>query len=155
MKKSIIYLMSIAVIGLVSCSKDDDSDPVTQTITVDSSQPMGTFNVMRSGSFVEQNSTGSQGTAELGTDDNGTSFLRFGSDFMTELGTGTVSVYFSTSMDFNPDPMNGNPDLSVVGAVSDNGEMFFKLSGSVDPKWTHVILWCGSANIPFGYAELQ
>ena len=149
-------ILIFCTLGFISCDKDDDSaDPVTQTVTVDSSKPVGTFDVMRTGMFVEQNSTGSSGTAELGMDDNNISFLKFGSDFTTELGTGTVTVYFSTSMDFNPDPMNGNPDLRVVGAVSDNGEMYFKLSDSVDPKWTHVILWCGSANIPFGYAQLQ
>lgn len=132
-----------------SCSDD------AQTITIDTSKPDGTFSASESGMFVEQNSTGSAGTVELGLDSKGTQFLRFGSDFTTNLGTGTVTVYLSTSMDYVADPGSGNPDLRLVGIVATNGETFYKLDPAAASKFTHVILWCGSANIPFGYAELQ
>lgn len=143
-------VIAFMFIGLVAC--DDDT---SNTIEVDLSLPQGTFTSAKSGSFVEQNSTGSTGTASLGTDASGVQFLRFGSNFNTNLATGTVTVYLSTSDTYTADPGNGNPDLLLVGAVKASGENFFKLAPAADSKFTHVILWCGSANIPFGYAELQ
>ncbi|MEM6345411.1 MAG: DM13 domain-containing protein [Bacteroidota bacterium] len=126
-----------------------------EPVIIDSSLPQGTFTAQLTGSFVEQNGTGSTGTAEIGSDTENGQFLRFGDDFVTNLATGTVTVYLSTSQDFVADPMNGNPELQLVGAVNSNGETFFKFDAAPAAKFTHVILWCGSANIPFGYAALQ
>ncbi len=142
-------LITLAFLALFSaCTKEKE-------IIIDSSQPQGNFTVAKSGNFVEQNATGSKGAAQLGTDANGTQFLKFGSDFSTNFATGTVTVYLSTSMTFTPDPGNGNPSLRLVGPVSKAGENYFKLDPKADAKFTHVILWCGSANVPFGYAQLQ
>lgn len=146
---SIVFL-SVAILAIVGCSQQTPEE-----IIIDSSQPQGAFVAMRSGNFVEQNGTGTSGMAALGEDEEGTQFLRFGDSFMTNTATGTVTVYLSTSEMYQPDPANGNPDLFLIGAVRSNGENFFKLDSSVDSKFTHVILWCGSANIPFGYAELN
>ncbi len=144
-----LLLMSCALV-FTACDSDDDSVEV-----VDSSLPNGELSVQQSGTFTAQNGTPTQGMAQVGTDDDGTTFLRFSDDFMTELGTGTVSIFFSTSDTFTPDPGNGNPDLSLVGVVNGNGEAFYRLDGGVDGKYTHVILWCGTANIPFGNVQLQ
>lgn len=143
---SLLLLMSLS---FVACEKDGD------TQLIDSSMPVGAFMVERSGDFVAQNGTPTTGMAALGMDDDNATFLRFNNAFTTELGTGTVSVYLSTSENFVADPGNGNPDLRLIGAVSQNGENFFKVSESVAAQFSHVILWCGSANIPFGYAALQ
>lgn len=131
-----------------SCSDDE-------TITIDSSQPNGTLTVDRMGSFTAENGTPTMGTAELGQDKDNVNFLRFSNNFTTELGTGTVSVYFSTSSTFTADPGNGNPDLLLVGSVQSNGEQFFKLNQAIPNNFTHVILWCNTASIPFGNAQLQ
>ena len=82
-------------------------------------------------------------------------FIKFGTDFSTTFATGTVTVYLSTTMNFTPDPGNGNPLLRLIGPVSKAGENYFRLDPAADVKFTHVILWCGSANVPFGYAKLQ
>ena len=150
MKNLMALLFVSFAIFISSCNKNDENIQ-----TIDSSQPVGAFTASRSGTFVAQNGTPSAGTASLGTDEDGTNFLRFGSDFVTELGTGTVTIYLSTSDTFMADPGNGNPDLRLVGIVDSNGESFYKFNSSVDAKFSHVILWCGSANIPFGYAELK
>lgn len=126
-----------------------------ETITVDTSLPQGTFSVDRSGTFVDQNAAGSTGTASLGTDEEGTQFLKLSSDFMTAVGTGTVTVYFSTSMDYVASPETGNPDLRLIGFVQENGEHYFKVDPVLESGFTHVILWCGSASVPFGYAALN
>lgn len=137
-------------VALVACDDDDDN-----TVTVDSSLPDGNFTAQRGGSFVEQNATGSKGMAQLGTDSKGIQFLRFGSDFTTTFATGTVTVYLSTSDTFKPNPGAGNPDLQLIGPVRKAGENFLKVEPLAAAKFTHVILWCGSANIPFGFAELK
>ena len=74
---------------------------------------------------------------------------------MTELGTGTATVYLSTSATYKADPGKGNPDLKLLGIVAKNGEQYFKLSAAPESKFTHVIIWCGSASIPFGNTPLN
>lgn len=132
----------------VGCTDDDP-------ITIDSSQPNGSITVERSGAFTAESNTPTTGTAELGTDEDGTNFLSFTSDFKTELATGTVSIYFSTSSVFTADPGNGNPDLKLVGSVKSNGAQSIKLDAAIPSSFTHVILWCNTAGVPFGNAELN
>jgi len=147
MKKPLYFTLAMAL-ALFGCSNDE-------TITIDSSKPDGTFTPTKTGTFVEQNSTGSMGMVELGTDSKSIQFVKFDTDFSTNLATGTVTVYLSTSMTYTADPANGNPDLKLVGIVTKAGENYFKVDPAAPTKFTHVILWCGSANIPFGYAELN
>jgi len=148
--KKVFLLFYVAFLGLVSCS--EDTDPVT----IDPTRPTGSLSVQRSGSFIDQNSAGSMGTASLGVDTQGKEFLSFSSNFNTALATGTVTVYLSTSATFMPDPANGNPNLLVLGPVRSSGENFFAIpTGSSTAKYTHVILWCGSVGVPFGNARLQ
>lgn len=138
----------VALASFTACEKEVE-------VIVDPTKPQGAFSVAKGGSFVEQNATGSKGMAQLGTDADGVQFLKFGTDFSTTFATGTVTVYLSTTMTFTPDPGNGNPQLRLVGPVSKAGENYFRLDPKADAKFTHVILWCGSANVPFGYAKLQ
>ncbi len=162
---SLASILSVFVIAMASSCSDDDPEVITETVTitetdtvtveVDSSLPVGDFTVARQGSLVAESGTPTMGGVELGEDTEGSYFLRFADDFTTELGTGTVAIFLSTSAVYTPDPANGNPDLRLVGNVEDNGEMFVKLDGEPEAKFTHVILWCASASIPFGNAELQ
>lgn len=151
MKSSVFSFFPVLIALMVIMASCGEAE----TITIDSSLPNGTLSIERSGSLTAENGTPTSGTVELGKDDDDVTFLRFANNFTTELGTGTVSVYFSTSSMFTADPGNGNPDLRLVGAVQGNGEQFFKLRSDVESKFTHVILWCNTASIPFGNAELQ
>ncbi|HAS57530.1 MAG TPA: hypothetical protein DCS64_03325, partial [Algoriphagus sp.] len=81
MKKGML-LFYIAFLGLVSCT--DDNDPVV----IDPTQPTGSLNVLRSGTFVDQNNAGSTGNASLVTDSQGKEFLGFNEAFNTALATG-------------------------------------------------------------------
>lgn len=141
---------------VISCDEE------TKEIIIDSSQPQGDFTASSTGTFTGLNDTGTKGTATLGTDEKGTRFLKFGSDFETAVGTGTVTIYLTPSMvtskdDFDAlaDPGKGNPSLKLIGPVSQNGEAYYKISPNVSASLTNVLLWCGSANIPFGNAELN
>jgi Electron transfer DM13 len=142
------FLLAAGMTTFSSCTKEE-------TITVDTALPQGTITASKSGNFVEQNMTGSKGKATLGSDTKGVQFLTFDAAFSTVFATGTVSVYLSTTKDFVADPANGNPNLKLVGPVFKAGENFFKLDPKADAKFTHVILWCGTASVPFGYAELK
>jgi hypothetical protein len=150
--KKIIYacLFACCTLGFISCGDDD-----TLVETIDTALPQGAFTSQKAGTFIAQNGTNSKGMVALGSDIKSNTFLKLGSDFTTVLATGTVTVYMSTSDMFKADPMKGNPDLKLVGIIAKNGEQFLKLPNAADSKFNHVILWCGSANIPFGYAKLQ
>lgn len=151
-KTALILLTSLASVAIMSsCEKDEDPTEVVR----DSSKPSGEFTASMSGTFVEQNSSGTMGTVYLGKDEEGTQFLKLGTDFETNLATGTVSIYLSTSDTYTADPGSGNPDLRLVGIALENGKAYYKLDPEADSKFTHVIAWCGSANIPFGNAELM
>lgn len=140
--------------ALFACGEDE-----TETITVDSSMPQGEFTVAESGSIVAQSDTGSKGMVQVGTDEEGADFVKFGSDFETVLATGTVTVFLSTTNDELDegvfDPGTGNTEVQLIGFVQANGEQYFKLSEAPAAKFDNVILWCASAGIPFGYAEIQ
>lgn len=149
MQKFMLFtLLPFLMMALVACQEETPQ-------IIDSSLPQGTFSAIQSGTLVAQNSTPTAGNVEVGTDTEGTTFLRLTPDFTTEFGTGTVTVYFSTSETLTFDPGNGNPDVQLVGVTLSGGEQFFKLSGPLSSKFSHVILWCGSAGIPFGNAPLN
>lgn len=155
MKKTIYYLFAVALSSavLMSCGDDEDPEPETVIETVDSSQPMGETSTTKMGVLVEENDTGTKGTAKIIKDADGIYFLELGSDFETNLGTGTVSVFLAKSAVFK----TGMPDGSqmAVGTIAKNGLTYFKLSSAPDAAFTHVILWCSTAGIPFGNAELK
>jgi hypothetical protein len=150
MKKNLFVIALLSIITLASCTKTE-----TVEVAVDASQPVGTFTKARMGTLVPQNGTPTAGMVQIGTDSKGTSFLKMGTDFKTELGTGTVTVFLSTSGTYKADPMKGNPDLKLVGVVSKNGEQFVKLNTAVPSNFTHIILWCATAGIPFGNAPVN
>ncbi len=151
MRKLIFILLALPLF-FAAC--DDDE---TETMVIDSSLPQGELEVVSMGQFVAQSSTSTSGLVQLGIDTEDDSFVRLSENFMTELGTGTVTVYLSTTNDlgsqFNAGA--GNPNLQLVGIVQRNGEHFFKLNSSIDPKFEYVVLWCASAGVPFGNAELM
>jgi hypothetical protein len=144
---------ALSLVMMVSCKKETET--ITETVTVDSSQPRGAFSVMKSGTLMEQNSTGTSGVVQLGTDEDGTQFLKLTNGFTSNFGTGTLVVYMSTSMNYVADPGNGNPDLKLIGNVSAGGDRYFKIAPAAGAQFDHVILWCASAGIPFGYAALN
>lgn len=144
-----LFAHAILILAIVSCS-DDDTAPVV----VDGSLPQGTFTATVNGTFVMDNAPTSGGV-QIGTDSEGTQFLRLADDFSTNVATGTVAIYLSTSDTFTADPGNGNPDLQLVGNITTNGEHFFELNPEYDSRFTHVIAWCTSVSVQFGNAAIN
>ncbi len=146
-----IFALALTTITTVSCDKDTE----TVTVQVDTTRPVGAFTASKTGTLTAQNGTPTQGKIEIGKDTENSTFVHLGSDFKTELGTGTATVYLSKTATFTASPGTGNPDLKLVGVVSANGEAYYKLSGAAPAGLDYVIIWCGSANIPFGNGLLK
>jgi hypothetical protein len=145
---SIFFLAQLLV--LASCG-DESNDQI-----IDQSQPQGNYSALRSGVLTAQNSTPTAGNVEIGVDGENSVFVHFTSNFTTSLATGTVVVYLSKSQTLQLDPANGNPNSRLIGIIQANGEQYHKINVATDDaSFTHVILWCASAGIPFGYAGLQ
>lgn len=151
MKRIFIAILALAITTIISCSSDSENT----ASEVNSSSPVGAFTVSKSGNLTAQNGTPTKGKIEIGVDSQNTSFVRLGPDFTTELGTGTTSVYLSTSKTYTASPGSGNPDLKLIGIVTKNGEIYYKVNGAIENKFSYLIIWCGSANIPFGNGQLQ
>ncbi|MCG9793286.1 DM13 domain-containing protein [Flavobacterium algicola] len=146
-----IFALALTTMTAVSCSNDNE----TTTVEVDSALPVGTFTVTKSGTLTAQNGTPTAGKIEIGVDSENTTFVHLGSDFTTELGTGTATVYLSTTSTYTASPGTGNPDLKLIGIVTENGEIYYKVNGTIAANLNYLIIWCGSANIPFGNGLLQ
>ena len=146
MKKNLLFIAFLSIIGLTNC-KEDAITPTTTPTTTD--QPVGVFTAQRSGSLVAQSGTPTKGTVQLGTDTKGTSFLKLGSDFKSDYHTGTVTLDASKGATY------AASTVQLISAVGKDGEQHFKMSAALSSDYTHLIVWCGSAKIPFGNAELK
>jgi len=147
----IIFPLLLLVV-FAACQKEDDaivSDPVDNA---DPTLPSGMFQVNRSGLFQQQNGYTAEGTAQLGTDGENTQWLRFGSDFRASLSTGAVTVYLSKSQNLS---LNNAGSFFRVELVKTPGEHFYKIDPAVGDDFKFAILWCASANVQFGNAELK
>jgi len=154
MKKAFLILITMSVV-LLGCSDDDE------TIIQDPTQPNGVFTASAVGTFNDGQNGGSMGMVEIGTDESGDQFLHFLNGFSTNLGTGTVSIYITdraiddaTEFGMVADPANGNPNLRLIGPITVNGESFIRINTSVSASLDYVQLWCGSVNVPWGWAQL-
>ena len=146
MKKNFLFIALLFAIGLSSCKENAVTPTPTPTT---SDHPVGAFTAQRSGSLVAQSGTPTKGTVQLGVDTKGTTFLRLGSDFKSDYHTGTVTLYASKGSVHAPST------VQLISAVGKDGEQHFKMSAALSSDYTHLIVWCGSAKIPFGNAELK
>ncbi len=136
------------VLAITSCS-DSDGNPSAPD---DNTQVMGQIDVLRSGTLTAQSSTNTRGTVSIVKDMDGKHFVRLSDNFTTKFSTGTVTVYLSNSQALN---LNSAASFQLVSIVGKPGEQFFTLPGLPDSKFTHCIIWCGAAAIPFGFAKLD
>ncbi len=137
----------ILFLAFGACQKEDDN-----TTPISNDQITGVFTSGRSGLFQKQNGYNAEGTAQLGTDGASVQWLRLAPDFNASLSTGAVTVYLS---------QNQSLDLGAVGTfrrlelVKTPGEHFYKIDPAVGEDYKFAILWCASASVQFGNAELK
>lgn len=141
-------LLAAFTLSLVSCTDEDGSPDAPD----DNGMVMGQVDVLRSGNLTAQSSTNTQGNVAIVKDKDGKYFVRLSENFTTKFSTGTVTVYLATSQTLN---LESSSSFQLVSIVGKPGEQFFSLSGLPDAKFTHAIIWCGAAAIPFGFARLE
>jgi hypothetical protein len=113
---------------------------------------MGQIEVLKTGNLTAQSSTNTKGSVSLVKDKDGKFFIQLSDTFTTKFSTGTVTVYLSTSQNLS---LANSASFQLVSIVGKPGEQFFSLPGQPDSKFTHAIIWCGAAAIPFGFAPLN
>ena len=99
MKRLSFYVLAglISSLALLTTSCKDDEATPAQIQPVDPSVPSGTTTI-GSMAFTAQSGKPTTGTASLISDANGDYFVAFDSDFNTDLGTGTVSVFLTKNL---------------------------------------------------------
>lgn len=147
--RSTLLALSLAIL-LVACGESTEENPTpapddTEVVT-------GTVQVLRAGTLTAQSSTNTVGNVSIVKDSAGKHFLQLSNSFTTKFSTGTVTVYLSTSQTL---ALNSPGNFQLVSIVGKPGEQFFALPGLPDAKFTHGIIWCGAAAIPFGWAKLE
>jgi len=146
---NISLLFALIIIAFTSCSDSEDMKPDKAP---DVEAEVANFEILRGGELTAQSSTNTRGMVQVVRDDAGDFFLRLTEDFTTKFSTGTVTVYLSTSSSLD---LNESSSFELISVVDQTGEHFFKLSGEPDSKFTHGIIWCGAAAIPFGFTLMD
>lgn len=144
MKRNLLWVALLAIILWSSCKEETTTPTPTAT-----DQPVGAFTATRSGSLTPQSGTPTKGTVQVGMDSKNTVFLKLGSDFKSDFHTGTVTLYMSKGATYSAST------IQLVNTVNKDGEQYFKMAGLPGSEFTHLIVWCGSAKIPFGNAEVK
>lgn len=142
--------LSLAIL-LTSCDNGSMKD-ADQMKPVDEVEVIGPVTVLKTGTLTPQSSTNTKGMVQVVNNDEGKFFVRLTDDFTTKFSTGTVTVYLSTSDKLQ---LSVSGSFQLISIVGKSGEHFFPLTSAPDAKFTHGIIWCGAAAIPFGFAPLN
>jgi hypothetical protein len=154
MKKCILPIVVAAVLVIGGCKKDDPAP--AQTII--NNGPVPPTTTLRTGTLVAENATPTAGMVSIVRDANNEEWISFASNFTSTFATGTVAVYLAKSnarigsqRTLPPPPV---PNILSVGFVSMNGAQAIKIPGS-STGFSHVVLYCETAEINFGNAPMN
>ncbi|WP_111670284.1 DM13 domain-containing protein [Algoriphagus litoralis] len=148
MKSILKILLALTPILFFSC-EDNEGNPSAPD---DNMEVMGEIEVIKAGTLTAQSSTNTMGIVSIVKDKDGKYFVQLSDTFTTKFSTGTVTVYLATSQTL---ALSNSASFQLVSIVGKPGEQFFSLPGLPDSKFTHAIIWCGAAAIPFGFAPLN
>ncbi|MDG1276085.1 MAG: hypothetical protein P8O16_02310 [Algoriphagus sp.] len=146
-----LSLSFVIMLFLSSCDSGSMKD-ADKMKPADQVEVTGPVTVLKTGTLTAQSSTNTKGMVQVVTNAEGKYFVRLTEDFTTKFSTGTVTVYLSTSDRLQ---LSASGSFQLVSIVGKAGEHFFPLSSAPDGKFTHGIIWCGAAAIPFGFAPLN
>lgn len=152
MKNLIKLSFSLLVVFLISSCDSSTMEDADKMKPVDKVEVTGPISVIKTGTLTAQSSTNTLGMVQIVTNTEGKYFVRLTENFTTKFSTGTVTVYLSTSDRLQ---LNSSGTFQLVSIVGKAGEHFFPLAAAPDAKFTHGIIWCGAAAIPFGFAPLN
>jgi hypothetical protein len=142
-------LIITVMLMLIVCACNSDMDDMANNNSVAINGP---FKVVLTGDLVRQSGTNTTGMVQIVEDNSGAFFVRLSENFNTKFSTNTVTVYLSTSATLR---LNESGSFEKIGGVNRAGEHFYKLDDFPEEKFTHGIIWCGAAGIPFGNALLN
>lgn len=146
-KRKLIYLISAFLLIMSACENGTEDVPMDNSVDV-----TGQLEVIKSGSLSNQSGAGTRGSVQLVKDQAGKFYVSLSENFTTKFSTGTVTVYLSTSSSLRT---NEAGTFQLLGLANRPGAHFYPLAASPDAKFTHGIIWCGAAAIPFGNALLE
>ena len=153
MKLSAVAFL-FAVVLFTGCSKDDPA-PVA---VVNNAGPVAPTTALRSGTLVAENATPTMGSVSIIRDANNDEWVSLGANFTSTFATGTVTAYLAKSAarigDQRTLPPPPVPNVLAVGFVSANGAKFLKITGA-SATFSHVVLYCETAEVNFGNAPLN
>ena len=148
---ALLLLLSLAPLGFSACSNDDDPDPQT----VSTPDPVGNLASLKTGTIAPQNGTPTTGTLALVRDNQNQEYVQLNMDFMSDFHTGTVTVYLAkAATNIGAQRTAAASNVKAVGFVNKNGKQFLRLDGS-SANFSHVVIYCETAEINFGAAPLQ
>ncbi|WP_194778342.1 DM13 domain-containing protein [Pararhodonellum marinum] len=142
-----IFFILMLLLMVTSCDNDLIEMPADNSVEI-----TGDFEVLKSGTLIRQSGTNTMGMVQVVEDSSGKFFIRLSENFDTKFSTGTVTVYLSTSSSLR---LEENESFQLIGIVNKPGQHFYELNDLPDTKFTHGIIWCGAARIPFGNALIE
>lgn len=146
--KNLSMILVLMTALLLSCENMSDEIPMDDDMV----EVTGPLEVLKSGTLSNQSGAGTRGTVQLVRDQAGKFYISLSDNFTTKFSTGTVTVYLSTSSSLR---LNESGSFQLLGLANRPGAHFYELQGNKDDKFTHGIIWCGAAAIPFGNALLE
>lgn len=142
--------------AIVACGDDDDGP------AAGSGGGNPSLTVIRSGVLANDGAGGApnaSGTVELGMDAGGGMFIRLGADFAQEMGPGDTQLILASSADnVDAQRMRGDavsPSLGTIPNGFSGAETYEIPSGTNPADFSHIIVWCPTAGVNFGAAELM
>ncbi|MES2734634.1 MAG: hypothetical protein V4714_22995 [Bacteroidota bacterium] len=129
-----------------------------ETVTDYTDGPIGMSTTLKTGSLARQNSPGTpdtKGSLVVVKDAKNAEFLKLNADFQSGFATGTVAVYLAKSDgEIKAQRTAAASNIQAIGFVNKNGEQYLKVNGS-SAGFTHIVLYCETAEVNFAAAPLK
>ncbi len=162
MRTNRFSLLLLPLLLAIACGDDDvrtDSGPGADSGPGTDAGTPPSFTARRSGTLMNVDGTPSA-TGFVGFGTNATGMVaQLGMDFVQEMGPGDTELRLAMSDEnvgdqIAADAANVSPAIGIIPNAS-TGTFTFDLPAGVDPlAFTHAIIWCPTAAVNFGVAEL-
>lgn len=162
-----MLVRTLCLLSIVALACGDD-DGTTDTMTgmdlgtsMDMGEaPAGGFDVLRSGTLSDvPDSPGASGFVGFGRNDDGQLIARLGADFAQGMGPGDTELRLAMSDENLGDQMAADASSvsDAIGIIPNGmtGELELVVPAGIMPSdFSHAVVWCPTAAINFGVAEL-
>ncbi len=154
-----LTLTAIALLAFAACGDDDDGPSNNGNTNND----IPNLTALRTGNLVADGAGGAPdatGSVTISENASGELFVTLGADFMQEIGPGDTQLILAQSgenvaMQRSADPDSTSDSLATV-ANGFAGAATFALPASITvDAFSHLIVWCPTAGVNFGAAELS